>query len=60
MQTETYMIWQEGNGVLKPRQDFVCGEAGNANCAPARQLKNVLVDLAWDAVVHQVKPALDD
>ena len=32
----------------------------SANCAPARQLKNVLVDLAWDAVVHQVKTAVNE
>ena len=30
MQTETYTIWREGSGVMKPKQDSVCGEAGNA------------------------------
>ena len=32
----------------------------SANCAPARQLKHVLVDLARDAAVHQVKPAVNE
>ena len=32
----------------------------SANCALARQLKNVLVDLTRDIVVHQMKPAMNE
>ena len=32
----------------------------SANCAPIRRLKNVLVDLTRDAVVHQVKPTVNE
>ena len=32
----------------------------STNCALARQLKNVLVDLTRDAVVHQMKPAMNE
>ena len=28
-------------------------------CAPARRLKIVLVDITWDLVVLQVKPAVN-
>ena len=36
----------------------LCVRTKTANYAPARQLKNVLVDLIGDAVVHQVEPAV--
>ena len=32
----------------------------SANCAPARRLKNELVDLTRDDVVHQVKPVVNE
>ena len=32
----------------------------SANCAPDRRLKNVLVDLTRNAVVHQVKPVVNE
>ena len=31
-----------------------------ANCAPDRRLKILLVHLAGDTVVHQVKPAVNE
>ena len=57
MQTETYTIWREDNGVLKPKQGSVCNEAVNAlrKMLPARRLKGVSVDLAWDPVATQPK-----
>ena len=32
----------------------------SANCVSGRQLKNMLVNLTRDAVVHQVKPAVNE
>ena len=32
----------------------------SANCVPARWLRVPLVDLTWDAVVPQVKPAMNE
>lgn len=32
----------------------------SGNCAPARHLKVVLVDLAMEAVVPQVKPTVNE
>ena len=32
----------------------------SANCAPARRLKNELVDFTRGAVVHQVKPVVNE
>ena len=32
----------------------------SANCVLGRQLKNMLVNLTRDAVVHQVKPAANE
>ena len=32
----------------------------SANCVPGRWLRVPLVDLTWDAVVPQVKPAMNE
>ena len=62
MQTEIGSIWREGNGVLKPKQDSVCGEAGNAlsKLCAGQATKKCIGGSALDPVVHQAKPALDD
>ena len=62
MQTVTYTIRREGNGVLKPEQGFVCNEAVNAikkMCA-GQATKRCVGGSGLGYCCDPAKPTLDD
>ena len=62
MQTVTYTIRREGNGVLKPEQGFVCNEAVNAikkMCA-GQTTKRCVGGSGLGYCCDPAKPTLDD